>query len=205
MAKLSDFMVSRVRAKLLKVFLDNPQELFYVRQLTRLVKEEINAVRRELERMQNKGMLTSEPRGNRLYYSFKRNYPFYQELLQLTAKTSGIGLALRKQQKKLGKVKYAMLSGKFVRRKPRDGEQVDLLIVGTIVLPQLSAIVREEEARLGREINYTLMTLEEFEFRQLRRDPFLLGILSGSRIMIIGDEDELVTVKGRDKDEAKNN
>lgn len=192
MAQLTDFMVSRVRSKLLKVFLQDPREMFYVRQLTRKVEEEINAVRRELERMQKRGLVKSEPRGNRLYYFFRKDYPFYQELLQLVAKTSGLGGAIRRNQKKLGKIKFAMLSGKFVRRKERQQNEVDLLIVGSVVLPQLAALVREEEARLESEINYTVMTVEEFEFRRRRRDPFLTGILAGSRIMIIGDEDELV-------------
>ncbi|MCH7951282.1 hypothetical protein IH980_00905 [Patescibacteria group bacterium] len=192
MAQLTDFMVSRVRSKLLKVFLQDPQEMFYVRQLTRKVGEEINAVRRELERMKGRGMVKSEPRGNRLYYFMRKDYPFYQELLQLIAKTDGLGGAIRKDRKKLGKLKFVMLSGKFIRRKPRQQNEIDLLVVGNVVLPQLAVLVREEEARRKQEVNYTVMALDEFEFRRRRRDPFLLGILAGSRVMIIGDEDELV-------------
>jgi len=44
----------------------------------------------------------------------------------------------------------------------------------------------------NREINYTVMSREEFDFRKKRRDPFLLGVLAGSRVMIIGDEEDLV-------------
>lgn len=192
MAKLTDFMVSRVRSKLLKVFLQDPHEMFYVRELTRKVGEEINAVRRELGRLQRRGLVKSEPRGNRLYYYFRKNYPFYQELLQLIAKTTGLGGAIRKNRNKLGKIKFAMLSGRFVRRRGRKPNEVDLLVVGNVVLPQLAVLVREEEARRGEEINYTVMSLEEFEFRRRRRDPFLTNILSGARTMIIGDEDELI-------------
>ena len=72
-------------------------------------------------------------------------------------------------------------------------------MVGTIVLPQLASIVREEEARIDKEINYTVMTLEEFEYRRSRRDPFLLNILSGSRVMIIGDEDDLIEYESEKK------
>ena len=203
MAKLTDFMISRVRIKLLKVFLEDPKEMYYVRQLTRKVGEEINAVRRELARMQKRGMLSSEPRGNRLYYSFKTYYPFYQELLHLVAKTSGLGGSIRREEKKLGKVKFAMLSGRYVRHKARKENEVDLLIVGNIVLPQLASLVREEEARRGQEINYSVMTSDEYAFRQRRRDPFLLEILSRSRVMIIGDEEELVS--SQEKDETESN
>jgi hypothetical protein len=52
--------------------------------------------------------------------------------------------------------------------------------------------VREEEAKRKTEINYSVMTMDEFEFRKRRRDPFVLGILSSSRVMVIGDEEELV-------------
>lgn len=192
MAKLTDFMVSRVRVKLLKVLLENPQEMYYVRQLTRRVEEEINAVRRELGRMQQRGLVKSEPRGNRLYYQIRKDYPLYQELLQLVAKTSGLGGAIRKNRNKLGKIKFVMFSGKFIRRKSRQQNEVDILVVGNLVVPQLTALVKEEEAKREEEINYTVMTVDEFDFRRRRRDPFLLSILSGSRIMIIGDEEELV-------------
>lgn len=86
-----------------------------------------------------------------------------------------------------------MLGGKFVRHKNPIQNQVDLLVVGTVVLPELAQIVRAEEAVRGREINYTVMTEEEYVFRKRRRDPFILDVIFGSRVMIIGDEEELLS------------
>lgn len=192
MASLKDFIISRVRIKLLKVFYENPQELFYVRQLTRSINEEINAVRRELDHLDKKNILKNEKRGNRLYYYLNPSYDFYEDLMSLVAKTTGLGEDIRKNRVKLGKVKFAMLSGKFVRRKERGKNDVDLLVVGEVVLPELAAMVRKEEERRSIEINYTVMKQDEFLFRKERRDPFLLGILSKSRTMIIGDEEGLV-------------
>ena len=63
---------------------------------------------------------------------------------------------------------------------------------GEVVLPELALLVRSEEARRGEEINYTVMSEDEFAFRKKRRDPFIMSILSGSRVMIIGDEEELL-------------
>jgi hypothetical protein len=86
-----------------------------------------------------------------------------------------------------------MFSGRFARRKPRKREEdVDILVVGEVVLPELAAVIRMEESKRNMEINYTVMSKEEFDFRKKRRDPFLLGILAGSRTMIIGDEEELI-------------
>lgn len=190
---LKDLMVSKVRVKLLQTFLTNPKEIYYVRQLVRLIDEEINAVRRELARLEDASMVKKESRGNRLYYWFNQEHPLYGELLALVAKTKGLGGKIVKAKNKLGKVKFAMLSGRFARGlAPLEGG-VDLLLIGDVNLPELSKLVRDQEKDVGREINYTVMTREEFLFRKKRRDPFLLNILSGSRIMVIGDEEAMVS------------
>ena len=86
-----------------------------------------------------------------------------------------------------------MFSGKFARKIKKNPESVDLLIVGTVVLPELALLIKNEERRLGTEINYTAMTEEEFEFRKKRNDPFIFSILSGSRVMLIGDEESMLS------------
>lgn len=190
---LSDFITSRVRVKVLSLFLENPDKMYHVREIVRQTDEEINAVRRELAHMERHGMVSKEPRANRLYYVFRKSYPLYYELLELVAKTTGVGGDILKNRAKLGKIKFAMLSGMFARHINRGQNSVDLLIVGTVVLPELSQIVRQEETRRGQEINYTVMTEEEFHFRKSRRDPFILTVLQGGRVIIIGDEEELVS------------
>ena len=60
--------------------------------------------------------------------------------------------------------------------------------MGDIVIPELQAVMKEEEVRLGREINYSVLKKEEFEFRKTRRDPFVMEILYGTRVMVIGSE-----------------
>lgn len=188
-----DLITSKSRIKLLNVFLSDPSEMYHVRELVRKTNDEINAVRRELQFLEKKGILIKEPRANRVYYSLSKNYPFYFDLLQMGAKTIGLGRDIFKNKVKIGKVKYVMFSGRFVRRVKKSADEVDLLVVGTIVLPELSLLVRNEEKRLGREINYTAMTEEEFEFRKKKRDPFIYSILSGSRVMLIGDEENMLS------------
>lgn len=194
MANLSDFIVSKTRIKLFEIFYGNPRQIHHVRELVRLTDEEINAVRRELQRMDEAGMVKREARSNRVYYGVRADYPFYKELLELIAKTTGLGAAIRKNREKLGKVSFVMFSGRFVRSLPRKtDDEVDVLIIGDIVLPELVNLIREEQKTRGEEINYTPMTREEFDFRKKRRDPFLLGVLSGSKVMIIGDEESFVS------------
>lgn len=190
---LVDLIISRVRVKMLGLFLSHPGKIFHVRDIVRRVGEEINAVRRELAHMEKRGLVIKEARANRLFYTFRKDYPLYFELMELVGKTVGLGWDIHKQKAKLGKIKFAMLSGRFLRALPRKNpNDVDLLVVGAVVLPELAQIVKAEEAKRGRELNYTVMTEEEFVFRKRRRDPFVIGILTGSRTMIVGDEEELV-------------
>lgn len=189
---LNDLLISKVRVKILELFLSNPDQSYHVREIVRRVSEEINAVRRELARLEKINFLISEWRANRRLYSARKDFLFYPELLSIINKTSGLGGAILGNKNKLGKVKYAMLSGSFVRGKPFNQIDVDLIIVGTIVLPELGTLVRAEETRRDREINFTPMAEEEFNFRKHRRDPFLMNILSKPRVMLIGDEEEMV-------------
>ena len=190
---LEELFVSRVRVKILQLFLSAPQDaLFHVREIVRRVSEEINAVRRELARMEKYGMASSEWRANRRLYKFRRDYLFYKELLSLVAKTSGLGGNLVKIRAKLGKIKFAFISTRFLKGLPSSSEDVDLLVVGQVVLPELQSIIADEQAKREAEINYSFMDEAEFKFRVKRRDPFILKVLLQPKVMLIGDEDELL-------------
>lgn len=188
----SDLITSKTRTKVLSLFLDNPSEMFHVREVVRRVAEEINAVRRELIFLEKKGILTREPRANRVYYYLDKGYPFYFDILRINSKTRGLGGDIIKNRVKLGKIKFAMLSGKFARGIRENPEDVDLLVVGTVVVQELAVIVRSEEEKRKHEVNYTVMSEEEFLFRKRRRDPFITSIIYGSRVMLIGDEEQLL-------------
>lgn len=193
MANLDDIITSKVRVKILNLFFSNLTEMYHVRGVVREIGEEINAVRRELDRLEKAGVIKKEPRGNRIYYFIRTDYSGFGDLLSTVSKSTGLGGQICESKAKLGKVGYVMFSGTFARMKKRKkDDNVDVLVVGEIVLPELAMIIRTFESKLGREINYTVMTREELDYRKKRRDPFLQNIFLGSRVMIIGDEEELV-------------
>lgn len=192
MAKLSDLIISKVRVKLLKIFLSDSKNMFYVRELTRITKEEINAIRRELEHLQKAGLLKSEKRGNRLYYSVKTSFSIYPELSNLVSKSTGIGKLIIKNRSKLGFVKLAFISQKLARGLKRDVEEVDLLIVGKIIMPQVAILVKSVEKLMDTEINYSCMTEDEFKYRISHQDPFIIKVLLQPRITLIGDETQIL-------------
>jgi len=189
---LEDIIVSKVRVKLLSIFFANPAEIYHVRGLVRKTGEEINAVRRELLHLETAGILKKEPRGNRLYYWVNSNYLLYPELLMMIAKETDLGEQIIKNRNRIGKITFCVFSSKFVKKERRREDEVDILVVGNVVMAELSVLIKAEEEKRGKEINYTVMSNEEFDFRKKRRDPFLLGILYSSKVMIIGDEGELL-------------
>ncbi len=189
---MEELFVSKVRVKLLKLFLGSEELMFHVREIVRRVEEEINAVRRELARMEKFGMVVSEWRANRRLYRWRKDYVFYPELLALVVKSTGLGGAIIRNRSKLGRVKFAFISSRFVKNEPSGQEDVDFLIVGQIVLPELQADISDEQAKREREINYSFMDEAEFNFRVRRRDPFILRVLVQPKIMLIGDEKEML-------------
>lgn len=192
---LEALFISKVRIKLLELFLSNPGAFVYVRELVRLVDEEVNAVRRELNRMQKIGLLRSEERANRLYYQLRTDFTFYPELLRMFAKTADLGGDIVSHQKELGGVKHAVMSAAFVKGRVARAHEVDLLVIGRINTTVLSELVKKAQAHHGHEINYTVLTEEEFRFRKKRHDPFVTGFLQQTWINLIGDEEELVRME----------
>lgn len=189
---MEDLFVSRVRVKLLKLFLTSLEPLLHVREIVRRTQEEINAVRRELARMEKVGMVASEWRANRRLYHFRKDYIFYPELLGFVTKSSGLGGAIVKNKARLGKIKYAMIANRYLHNQPSQSEDVDLLVVGQIVLPELQSIVADEQTKREYEINYSFMDEPEFRFRVKRRDPFILKVITQPKVMVLGSEEELL-------------
>lgn len=189
---MEELIVSRVRVKMLQLFLSQPTELFHVREIVRRVGEEINAVRRELGRMEKFGLVNSEWRANRRLYRFRRDYLYFRELLGMVVKSTGLGGAIVKSKQRLGRLKFAFLATRFLKGVPAGQNDIDLLLVGQIVLPELQSIIGNEQAKREAEINYSYMDEGEFAFRVKRRDPFILRVLTAPKVMLIGDEEDLL-------------
>lgn len=191
---LKDIFVSEVRVNMLKLMLPAPDKALHVRAIVRELGTEINAVRRELERLTKIGLLKKRQSSNRLYYTVDTSSIYYPELLSLVAKETGLGEALLSNRKALGNIKYALLSRRFSRNEPTTVLDVDLFIVGSVDFELLEKIVKEKEVALSREIHYSVMGEDEFIFRKRKNDQFISKILSQGRTMLIGDEEELTSL-----------
>ena len=184
--------VSKVRIKVIRLFFLHPDVPYHIRGVVREISEEINAVRRELLRLEHIQLLKSERKGNRLYFTLLDSFPFYNELLSIVYKTFGLGGEILRCKKELGDVKFALLTRAYTKGIRTGIHDIDLVIVGKVNIPALTAAVQRAERQTGREINYTVLKDSEFILRKKRRDAFVVNILQGSKVMLIGDEDELV-------------
>jgi len=188
---VSYLFVSRVRIKIIKLFFLHPDIPYHIRGVVREIGEEINAVRRELLRLEHIKLLKSERKGNRLYFTLLDDFPFYNELLGIINKTEGLGGEIIRAQKELGDVKYALLTKTYTKGIRSGIHDIDLVIIGKVHIPALTAAVQRAERQTDQEINYTVLKESEFILRKKRRDEFVMNILQGSKIMLIGDEDDL--------------
>lgn len=191
---LQDLFISEVRVKILKAFFSDPSKALHVRALVRLVGTEINAIRRELQRLTGTGLLRKRPSGNRVYYNLNTGSTYFPEMLSLIAKEEGLGAEIIKSVKELGNVKYAVMSRAFVRGRSYSVLDIDLFVVGAIRLDVLERMIKDAEHGLKREINYSVMGEDEFTFRKRRSDQFINKVLSQSRIMLVGDEEQFCAI-----------
>jgi hypothetical protein len=189
---LEHIIPSKARRKILELFFHHPLENYYLRHVVREVNEEVNAVKRELDILSEEKVLNKEKRLNKVFYTLNKNYYFYDEFLRIFTKTDSLALALKKQLSKIGKVKFIVLSIKYSKRQIIKEGEIYLLVIGIIVIPEIAAIIAEEEKNFGREINYTVMTEDEFMFRKKNNDPFIWRFLKQPKIMLVGSEEELL-------------
>lgn len=184
--------ISKVRVKILHLFFSDVSQEIHIRAIVRKIKEEINAVRRELRNMQAATILLSEKRGNRLYYRINPQCPIFYELLGLVHKEFGLGGAIVKNANAIGSITYAILTSAFIDNLHPSPYDIDLLVVGDINLNQLSSIVKGAETEIEREVGYTVLTEDDFEFRKKKRDSFIVNILNKHKIMLVGDENRFL-------------
>lgn len=189
---------SKTRIKLLHLFLNNPGKSYYVREITRLIDEQINSVRRELANMLSVGIIKSSEAENKLYYEVNQRYEHYVPLRAIFADdaTASEPLDTKKpstldwQAKldELGNIKLAVLSGIFVEG---SAGNLDLLFVGTPAPAKFKTFIKSLEKKEGRELNYTVMPYDEFYYRLSIRDKFITEVIVNKHV-VLRDEEKIL-------------
>ena len=192
---------SKTRVKLLHLFLNNPGKSFYVREITRKIDEQINSVRRELSNMLEVGIITSDSSDNKLYYQINQRYEHFVSLrtifqdghvdaMNISAPLeSASSEDYRSMISTISGLRMVVFSGVLVRDSTAP---VDIILVGNVSPIKIKALISHIEKSEGREINYSLLSCDEFYYRYSIHDRFISEILNGKHSVII-DKDNVLT------------
>jgi hypothetical protein len=188
---------SKTRVKLLHLFLNNPGKAFYVREITRLIDEQINSVRRELSNMLGVGIITSDSADNKLYYEINQRYEYYVPFRAIFADShmesagdTATDVSWHELIKGLAGVRLALLAGVLVKGST---SAVDILLVGEISSLKLKNAIKQIEKIESRELNYTVLSYDEFYYRLSVHDKFITEILNGKNTVLCDTDNILKT------------
>lgn len=185
---LERFFTSKVRVGIIHLFLKNFGSSYHIRDISRRVGSEVNAIRRELENLTKVRFLTTRPQGNRIYFRINPDFVLLEEFVGMVAKVSGLGKLVLDRKNNLGKVRFAALSSAFAQGRESGEKDVDLLVVGEVNTDVLEGILKEFEKVNNKKINCAVLSENDFALRKSRQDKFVLDILLDPRIMIIGSQ-----------------
>ncbi len=183
---------SRVRVRLLTLFLLSPVPQFHASELARQVGARYNAVWKELGSLERAGLLLSEPAANTKMYRLNPRYPILPELRMIILKTEGAGDAIRQAFVGMD-VDAVFIYGSFAAGEADPRSDIDVMVIGKVDLTRLTLAVARLEKSLGRAVNYVAFSPEEWIKKRRAREPFVANVLASPKIMLIGDEDALRT------------
>jgi DNA-binding MarR family transcriptional regulator len=173
---LEQLFDSPIKVRLLKLFLRNPEQSLNLREIARRIRSDSSSCQRQIKKLESIKFINSKVKSGRKNYSVNRDFDFYKELRTLVLKSSPASkkkISIR--LKSLGRIKLAILSGIFVNA---ENSRVDLLIVGdNIKKKKLSNFLRDLEAETGKEIDYVILSTEDFKYRYEMFDRFIRDVL----------------------------
>ncbi len=165
---------------------------YHVRGLVRILKEEINAVRRELINLESAGILKSKKEGNKVVYRIDKECPIILDLRSMFYKQSELGKAVINLTKNIEGIEVVVLTNSFMHKRYEHDTDVDFLFIGTMRIRELTNLMATLEKELGRQIRFSAITKEDFDFARKKKEPFLMNILGNDKIVIFGQIADLL-------------
>ena len=170
---LKRLFTSNTRVKLLSLFLLNPDQEFFIRELTRKLEEQINSIRRELDNLKKLGLLKSKEQNRKKYYVVNKNFIAFNELRSIFLKALSDQDHVSKKIMKLGEIDVMLLSGMFVNKE----SQLDLLLVGSVDREKLEEFFNNE-LETKRPVRYSVLTKEDYVYRRQCKDKFIHDLMT---------------------------
>ncbi len=182
---------------LLRVFLLNPENAFYQRELADAARTGLYAVQQELARLERVGLVVKAPRGNRAYYRADRSHPAFEDLKRVVIKTVGLGDALRTALAPLkDRVRVAFVYGSYAKGQETAGSDIDLLLIGRVTAREAATFLGSVGRDLGREFNAVVYSPDEFSRKSREGQHFITEVLKGPKVFLVGSQHELARLAG---------
>jgi predicted nucleotidyltransferase len=186
---------SKIRKKIILLFVYNQGKEFYLSEIARRVKTSAGTAQRELNKLLAQDFITFRKTGNLNIYRLNESFALLNEIESIVRKTFGIEVELGNELRKVKGVRFAFLFGSYAKGGLKSDSDIDLFIIGPPKEDDVFKAVRKVEDLMGREINYHLADEAEFSEKS-RRNPFYREILIRP-LMLIGKEDELKEIIGK--------
>jgi len=193
-----DSLFPTVRQGVLAATLGQPEKWWYLSELADFLSTRPSSLQRELVSLKRSGILQQRKDGRRTYFKAETRSPIFRELRSIFEKTTGLIPTLRVALAPVAdKISFAFVYGSVARRQEHATSDVDLMVVGTAGLGELAPSLRRAEKRLGREVNVTNYSVEEFRKKVVGGDHFLTSVLKGSLQFLKGEQGDLEAVAGK--------
>ncbi|MCL5024307.1 MAG: winged helix-turn-helix domain-containing protein [Nitrospirae bacterium] len=178
---LKSLFSSSIRADVLSLLLNSPDERFYVREIAKLLRKNPSGVKRELDNLEKMGIVVSEKIANLKYFQADKDSPLFSELKNLVTKSLGLPGAIKAVIRASG-AKAAFIYGPYAEGE--DVDTVDLFVIDAS--PTVLKGLKDLERKFNQKINCTLMDEAEYKSKRKKKDAALKRLLSGRRISLIG-------------------
>lgn len=173
---LEQLFDSPVKVRLLKLFLRNKDLTFTLQEIARRIRSDSSVCQRQIKKLESIKFVNVRVKGGKKHYSINKDFDFYNELRTLVLKSSPASRQrILKRLRGLGRISLAIISGIFVNI---ENARVDILIVGNNIKKKaLSSFFRDLEAEVGKEIDYVVLSTEDFKYRHDMFDRFIRDVL----------------------------
>lgn len=186
------------RRRVLGWLLGHADEAYYLRELVRHTGGAVGAVQRELEQLTAAGLVRRDVRGKQVYFQANREAAIFPELQGLFAKTAGLVDILREALMPLAShMNAAFVFGSAARGELHASSDIDLLVVGDVSFGDVVTAVKRAEERLGRDVNPTVFSTNEFREKVRSKHHFVTSVLAEPKMFILGGDDELSTAASK--------
>lgn len=156
---------SKTRIKLLLKFFLNSNATAWLRSLESEFGESSNAIRLELNRLENAGLLLAENEGNKKIFRANTGHPLFREIHNIVLKHFGLDQVVENVIRRLGDVQQVYVTGDFAKGK--DSTVIDLIFIGDFDKTYLTTLIEKAEKLVGRKIRYLIYSNEEGQDSQL--------------------------------------